>query len=41
MGIGEALRELAWMLADAWECANLRGHLAAWWGVMSGTVEVD
>ena len=41
MNIGEALRELAWTLADAWECADLRGHLAAWWDVVTGKVEVD
>ena len=37
----DALRELAWTLADAWECADLRGHLAAWWDVVAGKVEVD
>jgi hypothetical protein len=41
MGPAEALCELAWTLADTWECADLRGHLAAWWDVVSGTVEVD
>jgi len=41
MGLVEALRELAATLADAWECADLRGHLSAWWLVVSGTVEVN
>jgi hypothetical protein len=41
MGPVEALCELAWTLADTWECADLRGHLAAWWDVVSGAVEVD
>ncbi|MBU0492534.1 MAG: hypothetical protein KKA73_30445 [Chloroflexi bacterium] len=38
---GEALRELVATLADAWACADLRGHLASWWDVVTGTTRVD
>jgi len=38
--IREALRELAATLADAWRCGDLRGHLSAWWEVVTGAVEV-
>lgn len=41
MGLGEALRELAGTLADVVECGDLRGHLVAWWDVVTGRVDVD
>lgn len=41
MGWREALRELAATLVDAWECADLRGHLASWWAVITGAVKID
>jgi hypothetical protein len=37
----EAVKELALTLADVLECGDLRGHLAAWWGVVSGRVDMD
>ena len=41
MGLCEVLRELCWTLADVWECGDVGGHLAAWWKVITGKVEVD
>ena len=41
MGWWEALRELAATLNHAWECADLRGHLASWWEVVTGATKVD
>jgi hypothetical protein len=41
MGPLEALRELAATLADCWQCADVHEHLASWWAVVSGAVEVD
>jgi len=41
MGPVEALRELAGTLADVLECGDLRGHLVAWWDVVTGQVDVD
>jgi len=41
MGWGEALWELVATLADAWACADLRGHLASWWEVITGATRVD
>ncbi|MBU1748465.1 MAG: hypothetical protein KKA73_12310 [Chloroflexi bacterium] len=38
---GEALRELVATLADVWACADLRGHLASWWGIATGATRVD
>jgi hypothetical protein len=40
MGLVEALRKLAATLADYWRCADVGGHLAAWWEVITGKVEV-
>jgi hypothetical protein len=41
MGPVEALRELAGTLADVVVCGDLRGHLATWWDVVTGRVDVD
>ena len=41
MGLVEALRELAAILADCWRCADVSEHLSCWWAVVSGRVEVD
>lgn len=40
-GWREALRELAWTLADCWKCADVGYHLSSWWDVASGKMEVD
>lgn len=37
----EAVRELLYTLGDVLECGDLRGHLAAWWDVVAGRVDVD
>ena len=34
-----AAGELRAALVDAGECGDLRGHLAAWWGLMTGRVD--
>ncbi len=37
----EAIRELYWTLVDCWRCADVGGHLAEWWDMVTGKVEVD
>lgn len=41
IGLRAAVRELVGTLADVLECGDLRGHLAAWWDVVAGRVDVD
>jgi hypothetical protein len=41
MGWREALRELVATLVDAWQCADLHGHLTSWWGVVTGATKVE
>jgi len=36
-----AAGELWAVLVDARECGDLRGHLAAWWGLMVGRVDPE
>lgn len=41
VGWWEALRELTATLVDAWQCADLCGHLVSWWEVVTGATKVD
>lgn len=36
-----ALGELWHTLVDVRECGDLRGHLGAWWAVITGQVDPD
>jgi hypothetical protein len=40
-GLAFAIRELALVLVDSWQAADLRGRLRAWWEVVTGKVVTE
>ena len=41
VGLVEAVWGLWCMLADAWRCADVGGHLECWWEVVRGKRDVE
>jgi hypothetical protein len=41
VSVWTAVKELALTLADVLECGDMRGHIVAWWEVVTGKVTPD